>query len=245
MLYLLGNYERNITYRVRIIAIFKTFHSWSIYTVDTKDTQQRKIDQLRTPALLTLSRNAADNWRRFRQEFDLFLKASGAVQEEDEQKDPGLRRRLLENSDLNLEKSISICQASELTQARLQVLEGNQNYATVDSLRQPHSKKSLQQHNRMEASGLNCTRTCQSESAKNYVNDCSSCGVEQQFRQCPAFGNTCHICKKQAHFAKVCRQAQTVAIKNKVSVFCKVEKASELLCTEKTLTLAQWRPFMW
>lgn len=44
------------------------------------------MEQPRTPTPLSFSRNAPESWRRFRQEFDLFMKANGATKKDGEQK---------------------------------------------------------------------------------------------------------------------------------------------------------------
>ena len=45
-------------------------------------------------------------------------------------------------------------------------------------------------------------------------NNCNKCGKSHKFRECPAFGKTCHNCGKANHFAKFCKAKQ---YKNKKS----------------------------
>lgn len=48
------------------------------------------------------------------------------------------------------------------------------------------------------------------ESGTNYIKNCGRCGSDHVPYRCPANGKTCAICKRLHHFAKVCRNKNTV-----------------------------------
>ena len=39
---------------------------------------------------------------------------------------------------------------------------------------------------------------------------CRNCGIRHGVRECPAYGKTCHNCKKQHHFKSMCRSVKNV-----------------------------------
>ncbi|GFO05737.1 hypothetical protein PoB_003224200 [Plakobranchus ocellatus] len=55
---------------------------------------------------------------------------------------------------------------------------------------------------------------------------CKQCGSEHRPRQCPAYGKTCHKCKRKNHFATVCRSRQKNKTPHKTK-FHEVEIGSE------------------
>ena len=61
-------------------------------------------------------------------------------------------------------------------------------------------------------------KVCQGEDLPTTSQTCPGCGANLHQggrRQCPAFNQTCHLCQKIGHFAKVCRgrQAQQHTLK--------------------------------
>ena len=39
---------------------------------------------------------------------------------------------------------------------------------------------------------------------------CRNCGIRHGVGECPAYGKTCHNCKKQHHFKSMCRSVKNV-----------------------------------
>ena len=96
--------------------------------------------------------------------------------------DANVRERLLRETDLSLDKAISICRASEATKKRRE---------SRDS-RNPTTQRPRQDRPEM-------TRNNDQSRASKY------CGNMHQRGRCPAYGRMCNKCRKWNHFASVCQ----------------------------------------
>nr|XP_054591203.1 uncharacterized protein K02A2.6-like [Nothobranchius furzeri] len=106
--------------------------------------------------------------------------------------DSRLRERLLRDKDLTLNKAIEICSSAEAAKTQIQAMQLNPvvQDASVDTLKKtPHNLRPGQ--GRIKAS--------------NKQTVCTKCGIKHEPRKCPAYGETCHKCKKKNHFSKLCR----------------------------------------
>lgn len=127
--------------------------------------------------------------------------------------DNKVRDRLLREADLNLVKCINICRAAELSETQAKQLK--EEYSEIHSVKgrqNNHASKTFkEQHSNIKS-------TNQSNSSKSTLQTrrCNKCGFEHNYRNCPAFGKTCNICKQYNHFAKMCqnREMRRVAIAN-------------------------------
>ena len=94
-------------------------------------------------------------------------------------KDNSVRKRLLREADLDLNKTIAICRTSELAEKQIQQIDKTE---VVHATRQRKVKK------------ITCS----------YCGEIH----EQNRRVCPAFGKKCSLCDRVNHFAKVCRNSK-------------------------------------
>ena len=115
---------------------------------------------------------------------------------------------LRESSELTLEKAASLCRATESSAKQLKELR-KQN---ADS-REPE------------------IHVVKMSSRGDVPVDCTKCGTRHAIRSCPAFGKSCHKCKKKNHYARMC-----LLIRNS-SVNELVENTSDDRSTDPVLKL--------
>ena len=118
-----------------------------------------------------------------------------------------VRECLLREPDLTLDKALSICRAAEATRQRIQTMslvEEKNLHAVSSSVDVKHKQKGQRPgqsmvdqrwHNKPQMSSKNIKPSAV----------CDKCGHSHKPKNCPAFGKTCSSCKKQNHFAKMCR----------------------------------------
>lgn len=115
--------------------------------------------------------------------------------------DEDVQRRLLKEQNLDLEKSISICQAAELAKSQVKMINTESN--KVHILRTKHiEKENKREKDSPEHKGFDKSRSWNSQ---QQTKTCSRCGGIHKPRQCPAYGKTCSKCSRLHHFASVCR----------------------------------------
>ena len=100
--------------------------------------------------------------------------------------DNTLRKRLLQESSLTLDKCVMLCKASEATVTHMQAMK-----LTKD-----------------ESAEVKFVHQKQKTAKKEYTNNCRYCGKTHELvkTRCPAYGKTCTTCGKMNHFATKCRQ---------------------------------------
>ena len=108
-------------------------------------------------------------------------------------KHSSVRSRLLTEENLTLEKSIAICRSYELAQKQIKTID---NQAPEEANR--IEKKTG--YDRYRAPKLHPNQ-------ERKLEQCKFCGGrhERDKRKCPAYQAKCHICHKQNHFARMCR----------------------------------------
>ncbi len=111
-------------------------------------------------------------------------------------KDSGLRARLLREKNLTLEKCLDTCRAAEMTSQQLKAIDGNGEVEAVHAVGQKTKKKKSSKQAREDRL---------SESRRN----CTYCGTQHAKKHCPAWGHQCKKCKRNNHFASVCKSRGT------------------------------------
>lgn len=146
--------------------------------------------------------------------------------------DNSLRTRLLGTTNLTLDTCVEKVRMNEATQEQSAVMGKTvTTTVAVDALhtKQQHNqnrfkgKKSYdtnsRKHNGSKGDDRQNKNTDGSTSAHTNTNSndkgkqrgrCTYCGTTHQPRKCPAYGKTCHKCKRNNHFSSVC-VAKTVA----------------------------------
>ena len=109
-----------------------------------------------------------------------------------------VRKILLRETGLTLEKALSICSSSELSEQQVKDLTENEDVHAVSvRSRRRDKRKQTQPKKPLENPSRESTVT-------KIINKCRNCGGKHMPKQCPAFGKTCHNCKKKNHFVQVC-----------------------------------------
>nr|XP_022902167.1 uncharacterized protein K02A2.6-like [Onthophagus taurus] len=103
--------------------------------------------------------------------------------------DRDLQERLLRTPKLTLKTAIEYCRASEVTKRQLKVLTKEEGEGNMVSYIKQGGKK-------MDGKNKN---------KKEKEFKCKYCNRNHKPRQCPAYGKTCMVCKKENHFAEVCK----------------------------------------
>jgi len=109
-------------------------------------------------------------------------------------RDGKVRKRLLRESQLTLEKTDEICRASESTASQMKEVSGGESVSAFES----ETKARRRQHKKQDRNKP------EEESDK----PCGNCGCRHEPGQCCARGRACNTCGKMGHFASVCRSGK-------------------------------------
>lgn len=126
-----------------------------------------------------------------------------------------LREKLLQNSDLKLEKAVELCIISENTKVQTEIMKAGkvqvQTSAVVDVVNRPRQVQMAQHQQALPDNSHQQTRS-QGNRNRRFANtgkgtvirNCLRCGRTHGKNKCPAFKQTCNYCKKLNHFASQC-----------------------------------------
>lgn len=135
-----------------------------------------------------------------------------------------VRKALLRESELTLQRAIQICLISEMTDAQSSTLAQTRPLSgatgsNVDALSNCKYKRNPGAKSKTKSSP--------------FVSNCGKCGSSHQRNRCPAYGKTCHECGKVGHFGSVCRsKSNTESNHNKNQVKKKPRQRVHELLTE-------------
>ncbi|XP_067933799.1 uncharacterized protein [Watersipora subatra] len=139
--------------------------------------------------------------------------------------DGHLRRKLFDDAGgdggLSLEQAIKKCHIAESSQRDMAVLQGEETVKVVNR-RRKISKSHASQHDQDESTRF--TRPL-----RKTKGSCGNCGQSHPPRQCPAYGQQCHTCKKYNHYKAICRSKKQV---NVVAEEESDESNESLLCLQ-------------
>ena len=111
--------------------------------------------------------------------------------------DKNLKERLLRESNLDLEKTIQICQSVEISRAHLKSIHDENstifkdNYNNVDYLCKNRSFNPKSQNRNKK---------------DEIIKKCKFCSFSHKRGSCPAYTKSCNICYKRGHFANCCTE---------------------------------------
>ena len=120
--------------------------------------------------------------------------------------DNALRKKLLQESQLTLEKCTDYCRAAEAANSQLKEISSHGpdtvNYLSKLKKGKPQSQPQLQAQPKL---GRN---TGSPANKQMIMRDCKYCGRrhEREKEKCPAFVKTCNKCGGKDHFSNVCQQ---------------------------------------
>lgn len=99
-----------------------------------------------------------------------------------------IRKRLLQEDKLSLDRAIDMCRAFESTAVKIKTMAGASTSEDIAEVRKLTRKQ----------------RTSESKQKDK----CKYCGTFCEKRRCPAYGKKCNNCGKLNHFASECRQTR-------------------------------------
>ena len=120
--------------------------------------------------------------------------------------DRQLREELLKIPDLDLQRCLSVCRATELSKTRTKTLEESE---AVNSLKE-QTKGDKVPVNKRRDNSHNKRRETSEQDAKDFsrkeIQRCKFCGGKHRAakKSCPAFGKSCSFCGRMNHFASRC-----------------------------------------
>ena len=119
-------------------------------------------------------------------------------------RDHQIRKRLLQESELTLQKCIDICSSYECTAKHLKEMKPVEEVSGVSKRSKPPPKKNGARKNNLP--------TKQIDTKDDEMNSCKFCGKDHVKRKesCPAWGKNCKICQKPNHFAVKCKTRKSV-----------------------------------
>lgn len=101
-----------------------------------------------------------------------------------------VREKLInEGSELTLQKAEEITRLHEMSTAQLKTMADDSTASTSDAIHAINLK-----HN-------------PNKNSDKKITGCWNCGTDHPIRQCPAYGQKCHLCKGWNHYAKKCKKA--------------------------------------
>ena len=110
-------------------------------------------------------------------------------------RDNSLRKKLLQEPKLTLDKCLDSCRAAEATKLQMQAMTNQNN----------------------ESSDVNALKSSSEKSNVRMVDYCKFCGKshERNREKCPAYGKVCKKCKKENHVASKCHFHRKLAQKRR------------------------------
>ena len=117
-----------------------------------------------------------------------------------------VRRKLLQEPKLSLEKCLDICRSAEATSAHLKAISGQSTSTdkSVDTVNGLDKRRKSKAPPKRSSKG---PKKPVPEPKEDLLKCCKHCGrshIKQRFK-CPAFGKVCSACNKPNHFAEMCK----------------------------------------
>ncbi|CAI9726762.1 Hypothetical predicted protein [Octopus vulgaris] len=135
-------------------------------------------------------------------------------------RDMRLRERLLREPNLDLQKTIQAGQSAEQTRLQSRILNATSETRDneISRVYSQHDRKGaktqitrhMQSRHQNEQGGSDRKPAKFQALSQHYVTNCHYCGYNHKRNKCPAFHKTCEKCKKQGHYAKMCKSRKFV-----------------------------------
>ncbi|CAI9727403.1 103-like family member retr-1 [Octopus vulgaris] len=135
-------------------------------------------------------------------------------------RDMRLRERLLREPNLDLQKTIHAGQSAEQTRLQSRMLNATSETRDneISRVYSQHDRKGaktqitrhMQYRHQNEQGGSDRKPAKFQAPSQHYVTNCHYCGYNHKRNKCPAFHKTCEKCKKQGHYAKMCKSRKFV-----------------------------------
>ena len=119
-------------------------------------------------------------------------------------RDRELSEKLQLESDLTLEKAITLARQNETVKAQLLAQRGAS--ASADAVKRSSGRGRGRAGSSRGGRGAGASGQASNQRQDSVVKDCKYCGRTHARQKCPAYGKECRACSKKNHFAAVCRQ---------------------------------------
>lgn len=126
-----------------------------------------------------------------------------------------LKRRLLTEQNLTLEKLLELARAMENSQTQANIMskgsESDGNVNVLNNRRQNHEEQRRRERFQSRPSSFQSRQNKPLYRQQKSNNPCRNCGNEwskSHIETCPTQGQTCRKCSKQNRFARVCRSGK-------------------------------------
>lgn len=124
-----------------------------------------------------------------------------------------LQEKLLQVSNLTLEKAEDTCRIAEVSKQQMKEIKQEKEVDALKFRGRMGASTSSRGRNQSGQQGNNTN--IDKKFADSY--DCLKCGKRHTERNCPAYGQSCNICRRPNHFAIGCRQRGNNNKKTQVS----------------------------
>ena len=132
--------------------------------------------------------------------------------------DAKVRERLLRETDLSLDKAVSICRASEATKKQVEEMATTPIIDNVDSINNFQRRESRDSRNPASQRPRQ-DRFAEMSRNNDQSRTCKYCGNAHQKGRCPAYGKMCNKCRKWTILPQYVNQNQsTILNKNTTQV---------------------------
>ena len=127
-------------------------------------------------------------------------------------KETSVKVRLLREKDLDLHRAVQMCTSSEAAAQQLKKMQSEEKHELDEEIRKIEQVQRRLQHRSNRAQHKPQKSDGRKEESLSSI--CNYCGgMHKRGRgQCPAYGVTCHNCKKKHHLAKKCKQKEVNAL---------------------------------
>lgn len=119
--------------------------------------------------------------------------------------------KIIESTDLTLEKTIKICKSAELSEKQVKQFEATRKIASISKQGSSTYKKRGSKNTKIQRAHIAASAS-QPNSAKHEA-VCQRCGYSHRYKNCPAFDKECRQCGKKGHFAVKCKNAEKLSVK--------------------------------
>eukprot|EP00914_Ancora_sagittata_P002246 GHVO01005012.1.p1 GENE.GHVO01005012.1~~GHVO01005012.1.p1 ORF type:complete len:423 (-),score=31.22 GHVO01005012.1:5-1273(-) len=126
-------------------------------------------------------------------------------------REDSLRKKLLSEEQLTLERTIQICRSTELAAKHFSAMQSAT--ATVHAVQGRPIKKNFKQ---IQSKPVRTTSQKQNGKDEEHAITCRFCGMKhaKDRNACPAYGKECRSCKRLNHFAKCCKTKPIHNVRN-------------------------------
>ena len=115
-----------------------------------------------------------------------------------------LRKKLLQQTELDLEKLLTLARSIEAVNVQTKVMESNSNSKDAKSVKLTQSKSTGYKQSVNQYTSVDRKAAYQKQASES---KCSRCGynAHKSNERCPAIGKKCAYCSRIGHFSIVCR----------------------------------------